>query len=132
MATRTQFIVTGIPQVRKNLALIEIGFKNEIEKAVLKATLLVEKTAKERVPVKTGRLRRSIRGGLSAVGRGFVEGTVGANTVYAAAVEFGRPLPGGGFSKKQPYLSRAVTENRSNIQKIISDGLKRQFRGFTV
>lgn len=128
--SKVNFTTEGIQTVRNNVKLMEIRFKNEVEKSMLKATLLVEKTAKERVPVKTGRLRRSIRGGISDIGRGFVEGTVGANTVYAAAVEFGRPLKGGGVSRKQPYLSRSVTENKSNIQRIISDGLKKTLRGF--
>lgn len=128
--SKVNFEFTGEVEVSKNLKIIELGFKNEIEKAMLQALLLVEKSAKQNVPVITGRLRRSIRGGITKIGSGYVEGAVGANTVYAAAVEFGKNKKGGGRTSGKPYLSRAVTENSSKIQQIIQDGLKKTLRGF--
>ena len=106
---------------------MEVGFPNAVEKAMTEALFIAELSAKGFVPVKTGRLRRSIRGGITDIGRGFVEGTLGANTKYAAAIEFGNPKTG---STAQPYLRRAITENKTKIQKLISDGLKKTLRGF--
>lgn len=125
--SKVDFEIGSTIPVRNKLKLLEPGFRNAIEKAMTQALFIVETTAKQRVPVVTGRLRRSIRGGITKIGRGFVEGAVGANTVYAGSVEFGRP---GTKSHGKPYLSRAVTENKTKIQKIISDGLKKTLRGF--
>lgn len=131
--SKVDFQVDEPIAITEKVKLMEIGFKNAVEKAMIESTFLVEKSAKERVPHITGRLRRSIRGGITNVGRGFVEGTVGANTVYAAAVEFGRPnKKGGGTTSGKPYLSRAVTENKAKIQRLISDGLKKTLRGFKI
>ncbi len=130
--SRVTFKVDSPVLIKKKLKLMEIGFKNAVEQAMTKVLFIVEKTAKEKVPVVTGRLRRSIRGGITGVGRGFVEGTIGANTVYAGSVEFGRPKKGGGSSSGKPYLSTAVSENKSKIETLISSGLKKTLRGFKI
>lgn len=130
MATKVNFIVSDITPIRQKVKLMEVGFMNAIEKAMTKATFIVENTAKQRVPVVSGRLRRSIRGGITDIGRGYVEGTVGAHTDYAAAVEFGRPKKDGGHTRATPYLSAAVSENKSKIQLLINQGLKNTLRSF--
>lgn len=127
MSSRVTFDVDGIQFVKGKLTIMEIGFKNATEKGLLEALLIVEATAKQRVPHVTGRLRRSIRSGIVDIGRGYVEGAVGANTVYAAAVEFGIP---GTRNHGKPYLSRAVSENRTKIQALIGNALKNTLRGF--
>lgn len=121
--------ITGVEHVTKQLKLIEIGFLNAIEEAVLKATKLVEADAKRIVPVVTGRLARSITGGLTERTNKTVAGTVGANTVYAAAVEFGRNTKSGRTHPK-PYLNPALSINTHKIEKMISDGLKKTIRDF--
>lgn len=127
--SRVSFTVSNPLVIKNKIKLMEIGFKNAVEKGLTEALFVVEKSAKENVPVITGRLRRSIRGGITGVGRGFVEGVIGANTKYAGAVEFGRP---GTKNTGKPYLSRAVMENKTKIQKLINDGLKKTLRGFKI
>ncbi|KKN21059.1 hypothetical protein LCGC14_0929190 [marine sediment metagenome] len=125
--SKISFKISGAPAIKGKLKLMEVGFPNAVERAMTQSLFLAETTAKQRVPVITGRLRRSIRGGITSIGRGFVEGTLGANTVYAAAVEFGKP---GTKAKGTPYLRTAILENKSKIQKLISDALKKTLRGF--
>jgi len=129
MAEDEDVEITGVDEVLKQFKLIETGFLNAIEEAVLKATKLVEADAKRIVPVVTGRLARSITGGISEKSNTVVVGVVGANTVYAAAVEFGRNTKGG-RSKPKPYLNPALSMNMSRIEKMISDALKKTIRDF--
>lgn len=60
--------------------------KDGIDKVLLQAGYLVEKEAKIRCPVDTGRLRASIT---TRLGQGEKAVAVGSNVEYAAAVEFG-------------------------------------------
>lgn len=132
------FEVTGAEHVLKQLKLLETGFLNAVEEAVLKGTKMIEADAKRLVPVVSGRLARSIAGGLTKRGVREVEGRVGANTVYAAWIEFGKRVRGGkGKSagqivtwKGKPYLWPAVQMNLAKISQMIADGLKKTIRGF--
>lgn len=61
----------------------------EIKASMLKATLAVERSAKQVVPKDTGNLRRSLTHEVTASGA-FVVGKVGSNVPYAKVVEEGR------------------------------------------
>lgn len=90
-----------------------LKLKKVTEVGLLKATLLVEGTAIDKVPVDTGRLRSSIT---HRVEPDFAE--VGTNVEYAPNVEFGID------QKPQPYLRPALDENRSNIINIMEQSVK--------
>ena len=57
----------------------------ELKTAMVDTVTTMEKYAKHRCPVDTGKLRASIAGEI----KGFEEGSVGTNTEYAMAVEYG-------------------------------------------
>ena len=57
----------------------------ELEVSMTDTVVTIEKYAKHRCPVDTGKLRSSIAGEV----KGFEEGSVGTNTEYAMAVEYG-------------------------------------------
>ena len=57
----------------------------ELETSMVDTVVTIEKYAKHRCPVDTGKLRASIAGEV----KGFEEGSVGTNTEYAMAVEYG-------------------------------------------
>ena len=111
-----------------------------VNEALEKACLVVENTAKEKVPVDTGNLRNSITHTVEDN-----VGTVGTNVEYAPYVEFGTGL----FSSQgdgrqtpwryqsangswhttsgqnpQPYLQPALQSNRKRIQEIFKEAIK--------
>lgn len=86
-----KFDVGDVKKLDQNFKLVEIGFLNAIEKAVLASVKLIEADAKNGVPKSTGHLARTITSGLSEKGIHQVTGIVGCNAPYAAAIEFGRP-----------------------------------------
>ena len=113
----------------------------QMEQALNKACILVENQAKENCPVDTGELRMSITH--------YVEGdtgVVGTNKQYAPYVEYGTGL----FAKEgngrqtpwsyqddngkwhttigqhpQPYLKRALDQQRATVIKLIKEGFSR-------
>lgn len=119
----------------KNMPLVDI------EQCLNKACLLVEASAKEKVPVDTGALRRSITSEVNGK-----EGIVGTNLSYAPYVEFGTGLfASNGDGRKtpwsyqsadgewhytkgmqpQPYLGPALEENKSKILDIFKEAIKK-------
>ena len=116
-----------------------------VDSALEKACLIVENSAKEKVPVNTGNLRSSITHTVENN-----VGTVGTNVEYAPYIEFGTGL----FSSQgdgrqdvpwryqdaegnwhttsgqnpQPFLEPALNENRTKIQRIFNDTLKEALR----
>lgn len=80
----------------------------DLDKALLQACLIVERAAKEIVPVDTGHLRRSIT---SVVDEG--RGVIGTSVEYAPNVELGIG------QRPQPFLTPAFLNNLDDIKEII-------------
>jgi HK97 gp10 family phage protein len=82
------------------------------KKAITKAALLVEKEAKLKCPVDTGRLRSSITHEITEEMGGNANGAVvGTNVEYSEHVEFGTKR-----QKAQPYLIPALQEAVQRIK----------------
>lgn len=115
----------------------------ETRNAMNRATVIVQGTARQLVPVDTGRLRASIATEIRGTGGGVV-GVVGSNVKYARIVEEGRgPVVakgralrfeiGGqiifrksvGPAKGKPYLRPALQRNRARIGREFDTALKR-------
>lgn len=116
----------------------------ELEKAMAKAVLLVERDAKMRAPRDTGDLARSITSKVETSG-GEVEGTVFTPLFYAPYVEYGTGLfAEDGNGRKdvpwhyqddagnwhttsgqhpQPFMRPALDENREEILRILKGAL---------
>lgn len=73
----------------RKLAEVEETLMEYLEEAMKTAVLLVESTAKELVPVDSGRLRSSIASEVEKVATNVIKGLVGTNVEYAKYVEFG-------------------------------------------
>ena len=115
----------------------------DISPAIGKCCALVEREAKQKAPVGSGELRRSIES--KVMGN---EGEVGTNLFYAPYVEFGTGIfssQGDGRkdvpwfykdvqgkwhstcgSHPHPYLIPAYEENRDKIKQIIADYIKKE------
>lgn len=113
--------------------------------AMKKATLLVERSAKQRVPKGTGELGRSITSDVE-VGSDEVRGIVYTPLEYAPYVEFGTGLfaeAGDGRKdvpwcyqddkgewhstsgqRPQPFMRPALNENREQIKRLLEDAHK--------
>ena len=118
----------------------EIGQGKKVIEGLEQACLLVERAAKEKAPSKTGELRSSISSSVEGT-----TGTVGTPLQYAAYVEYGTGLFAAGGNGRtnvpwkyqdakgdwhttsgqhpQPFLIPALNENRSEILKLLQEGL---------
>jgi len=95
------------------------------EESLTEALELVLREAKKRVPVRTGKLRDSLR--IRKRRRGStVMGTVGSSLDYAPPVEFGsRHFKSNVYIKPQPYLYPAIDDNRERIKEIFARNLRK-------
>lgn len=91
-----------------------LNFDKEIESAIGKISERTLMYAKERCPVRTGRLRDSIT--LTA---GNNESTIGTDVEYAAIVELG-----GGGRRPRNYLGGAIDDIKSEAASIIMAELR--------
>ena len=112
----------------------------KVQDSLSKATLLVEKEAKQNAPKDTGALRRSITSKVEGL-----EGTVFTPLEYAPYIEYGTGLfaEAGNGKKKvpwnykddegnwhstsgmkpQPFMRPALNSNREKIKKILKEGV---------
>lgn len=130
--------IIGLDRLKTKLDKIA---KIDVKNAISKSCYLVETDAKKNCPVDTGTLRRSIT---SDIHDNY--GEVGTNVEYAPYVEFGTGIfasNGDGRqdawsyqdakgdwhttsgSRPQPFLLPALTTNRSNIEKIFQDEVRK-------
>lgn len=92
---------------------------NDVEKALVRCGLIVERDAKLLVRVDTGRLRASISSRLVDTPQNVARVQIGAGTTYAKELEYGtsrRPA--------YPFLNPALRMNQSRINRIIGDALR--------
>lgn len=107
--------VRGIQTVLDNVAKVSIDIERATGKAVRGAAMMVEREAKTRVPVDTGRLRSSI----ASEERTPLLFEVGTNVEYAAPVEFGTSK-----MAAQPYLEPAIESARVAFPGLVAQGVK--------
>lgn len=92
-------------RVTKNdFARISRELRPRLRDAINETALDVETLAKQRAPVKTGNLRRSLH---TAPAAEELRATVGTNVEYARFVEYGTSRMG-----PRPYLTPALESNR--------------------
>lgn len=129
----------------RKLAELESVMMDHLEEAMETATLLVESTAKELVPVDSGRLRSSIASEVQQIATNVIQGFVGTDVKYAEAVEFGTsshtitgdPLAwkeGGEMhfatsvehpgTEAQPYLRPAIETHRGDIIRLFEEAIE--------
>lgn len=132
--------ITGLTELTQKLdSLLDI---DELSDGMKKSCALIERSAKEKVPVQTGELRRSITSKVENNGRE-VTGTVYTPLEYAPYIEYGtglfaekggRPMPWSYQDDKgewhttsgqppQPYMRPALDENRTTILEILGGSI---------
>lgn len=129
--------IEGMEEVAE--AIQELGNAADIEEALKKVCMLIERAAKQNAPKGNGELRRSIQSKINKTDDD-IEGIVYTPLLYAPYVEFGTGLfaeEGGRQDvpwrykddkgewhstrgmKPQPYLRPAFNDNREEILRII-------------
>ena len=110
--------VKGVDETIKRMK----KFANDVQKAIIdgmdESTRIVLRTAREIVPVDTGKLQSSMRRKITRK-RVWFTGTVGAYTKYAYYVEFGTSK-----MAAKPYLWPSVTRNRDYIFQLLGRHLE--------
>lgn len=116
----------------------------ELDKAMKKATLVVQGSAKELAPVDTGDLRGSIRTKVTETPNSSITGHIYSGLEYAPYVEFGTGTRGEASNLNdsvdvsyspdvqgqpaQPYLYPALDNNRKIVSKILGEDLIKEIR----
>lgn len=85
------------------------------------ATVQLRNNARKHTPVRTGKLRSSLRAVMPSSG---VDGEVGYTRHYAPHVEYGHRTVNGGFVRGQYYLKAAVDETRPQFLDKLKEALK--------
>jgi HK97 gp10 family phage protein len=125
--------VEGIDKALKELGKLEdkVG-KKQIKKIVRKAGKVIEKKAKQNVPVDTGSLKKSIKVKAIAHSADHAYSVVGPSVSgknvghHGHLVEFGtRDKNGNQKNKPQPFLKPAVDESADEVQQVMADELKK-------
>lgn len=133
----------GLDNVLKNLDRFEALFTTDIEKAINKAVLLVEREAKKNLKRKglidTGRLHNDIKGEIIKITKDLIMGGVGTSVIYARIHELGgviKPKRAKALKfkigdkwitakrvkiRKKPYLYPALANNIDKIVEIIKE-----------
>lgn len=112
-------VIDGQKQLVAKVKNIEKTATNELEQALINSALIVERAAKIKVPVDTGRLRQSLTHNLKPDPvNPYVE--VGTNVEYAKHVEFGTSR-----QAAKPFLEPALIENKRAILKQLANAFKR-------
>jgi HK97 gp10 family phage protein len=117
--------VSGIKELQRALGSYSKTKTEELRDAVNESALNVDRGAKKRVPVDTGRLRSSIHAvpansfdSQTQTKTGDLEGAVVTNVEYAEKVEFGIR------QAAQPYMFPAYEEERPEFVKNVKRILK--------
>lgn len=99
----------------------------KIENAISKSTLAIGKGAKERVPVRTGDLKKSIKSSFHVKA---MQGTVKAKQYYAHLIEFGAKVHDVGppfmraWTTERPFLRPSFEQEKPNLIKNVKDAIK--------
>lgn len=122
MPGKTQITIKGADEMKKKLAGLSDAVAGAKVRIALRAgALVVLNSAKERVPVRTGTLRRSLA---IEDGPGPLEVSIGSDVEYAPYVEFGTSK-----MAARPYLRPALDENIGEVQTVIGEALWELLQG---
>jgi len=117
---RLQATLTGTPALNAKLRKIGDALSSQaLANATLAGALIIEGSAKEKVHVITGNLRRSIRSAIETSTATSATAIVGTDVEYAPYEEFGTR-----YRPPHPYLRPALDEKRDEAQRTIRDAFK--------
>lgn len=110
--------IENLDEVQRFLKSRPVAIKNELNRAVKKTVVLIEREAKKRTPVDTGRLRTSIRSKTSGD-----KGEVYTNVKYAVVVH--ENLRARHRTGEAKYLERAFKQSIPKIKSFFESGFKK-------
>lgn len=91
---------------------------SELEEALETWVLMVEGTAKQTVPVDTGRLRGSISSEVRRAGKSIIKGAIGSGVEYAPFVEMGTSR-----MDAQPFLRPSIEAHRDDLRRLAAEAV---------
>lgn len=103
---KVQIKITNLPQIRSAFIRSPRIMARELDRAIKKAVLLIEKDSRAVTPVRTGFLRASHISNF-----GSLKGSVEVRAKYAPYVHFGTR-----FQRAQPFLQKSVDKNQSKVE----------------
>lgn len=106
--------IEGIEIVQDNTQLAKDAIRNAILSALEEIGIVAERHAKDKCPVDTGRLQRSIRHTVDELS---VE--IGTDVEYASYVELGTSK-----MRAQPYLAPAVSNHSDEYRQILEKHMR--------
>jgi len=112
--------IEGQEQLAAKFKKISKTASNEVEQALINSALMVERDAKIKVPVDTGRLRQSITHQDENFGSQNPAVKVGTNVDYAPHIEYGTSK-----QSAKPFLRPAFEENKQKILKEIAKAMRK-------
>jgi HK97 gp10 family phage protein len=123
---RVNFSVPELKQAMDNISAYDGRATGKIENAVSRATKNISKGARQRVPVASGELKKSIR---SRFDKKSVTGYVSAKQYYSHMIEFGtKPHTIGNGqhpgTAARPYMRPAFEAEKPNLIRDIENAVK--------
>ena len=109
--------IENIKEIERFLETRPVRMREELNRAVKKSVLSVERQTKINSPVDTGLMRTSVN---SRTYRSEIAGEVIAGVRYAIYVHEGTYK-----MRARPFMARAVKTMRSNIQRFFKEAIKR-------
>lgn len=112
--------ITGTRELDAKLKRLDAAITSQaLANATLAGALVIERSAKEKVHVITGNLRRSIHSAIETSTPTSATALVGTNVEYAPYEEYGTRYRG-----PHPYLRPALDEKRVEAQGVIAAAFK--------
>jgi len=108
----------GIPETKSFMERAPLALKTAVKTSLKQAAVLTKEEAIRNVPVRTGKLRKSIYYRVNSDEMGY---TVGAKTLYASYVEYGTR-----YMRAQPYIRPAFLFVASNLKSAVSREIEQE------
>lgn len=106
--------ITNLAEIRRAFAMSPVLMTRELNKAIKKSIILVQRSSMQRTPVDTGRLRSSHDTTFEPL-----KGTVSTNTEYDTFVHEGTR-----FMKGRPFMRQAVEQANPDIQNFFTKAVE--------
>lgn len=121
-----QVRVEGLRELQRDLRRVDTGLPRELRQAGLAAAEVVAQQARVLVPVRSGRLQRTIKARAQQRGASVKAGT--AKTVpYAGVTEFGGAVPAGSGTAHhtpRPFMYPALEQSRDRAIDRYTDAVR--------
>lgn len=129
MASRGRIEVQGVKVITRRLKQMDDGTRKELKSIYIQSANVVFRNAMPRVPVRSGRLKSTMRVS-STVRSGSVRAGGKRSAPYAGPIHFGwatRPNLGrswyGGPIRPNPFLYSALDDRREQVEEMFARGV---------